>query len=240
MKTLMETAALHFPLADRNAHDRIRRSMMNPLFLPALKRARKQTELHEDFFTPATGSDCAIVTAGHGIPVAPFEMPTSPNQPGRLLAPLSDDIDVVASNFAQFPAAVGYSSCAAPFYILLTNCTNTLRALLDRDDRLRAARHLIERVGFKWPTKPMPPFEQALLAFPREAEDKIRTVFLKGGPDVGSVSLQAGWLEGDRPFGAPNDGCLTVPMRFVEAVIDRPQLGAWLAGGMKTQPASNH
>jgi hypothetical protein len=203
-KVLIETAALHNPDADLEAMDRLTRAASNPLFFPALKGARKQADLQKDYFTPATGSDCAIVMAGHGIAVAPFEMPTTPKDAPRLLAPLSDDIDVVASSFAQRPeAAVGYSSCAAPFYILATNCVNTLRQLIVSDDRLRGARHLIERVGFKWPAEATSPFEQALFGLPRKAEDKIPTVFLNGGADIGSIMLYAGWLEGDRPFGAP-------------------------------------
>jgi hypothetical protein len=156
------------------------RSMSNPLYLPACKRARKQFELGHDAFLAATGSDCAIVMAGHGIPVAPFEKPTAPVKALRLLAPLSDDIDIVAKNFAEYPAAsIGYSSCAAPFYILLTNCLRTLRKAIVSDNRLQEARQLVKRNGLRWPTGTIASFQHAMFVFPREAGDRISMALVR-------------------------------------------------------------
>jgi hypothetical protein len=187
----------------------------------------------------ATGSDCAIVMAGHGIPVAPFEKPTAPVEALRPLAPLSDDIDVVAKNFSQYPAAsIGYSSCAAPFYLLLTNCLRTLRKTIVSDDRLQEARQLVERTGHRWPTGSIAPFQHAMFVFPRKAGDRISMALVHGGLGGGSIMLCAGWVEGGRSYGAPD--ILPVPMPLVGAVIYDPQLSAKLAGGMKIRPGSIH
>jgi hypothetical protein len=69
---LIATAVQHAPAADIRAMDRMFQSMSNPLYLPACKRARTQFELKHDAFQDATGSDCAIVMAGHGHPGCTF------------------------------------------------------------------------------------------------------------------------------------------------------------------------
>jgi hypothetical protein len=176
---------------------------------------------------------------GTGIPVAPFEKQTAPVKALRLLAPLSDDIDVVAKNFAQHPAAsIGYSSCAAPFYLLLTNCLLTLRKTIVSDDRLQEARQLVERTGHQWPTGTIAPFQHAMFVFPRKAGDRIPMALVDGRPDGPSIMFSAGWLEGGRSSGAPN--VVPIPMPLVGAVINDPQLSANLAGGFKIRPVSIH
>ena len=225
-KVLLETAALHMPVADLNGLNRLVRSHAHPLFAPAVQRARAQTRVSRDAFAPAVGSDCAIVMAGYGLPVAPFD-----KREPRLLGELSDDIDMVAKQFERFKTAfVGYSTCAAPFYVLLTDCIRTLRQSVSWDGRLQDVRRLIERSGVSLPPDNGVRFRHAGLVFLREAGDKIATVArLDHGPNHGSIVLYAGWLEGDEPQGAPNRGYAPVPLRLVGDTIANPALASCLA-----------
>ena len=233
-KVLLETAALHMPAADLKGLDRLVRSHAHPLFAPAVQRARAQTQGSRDAFAPAVGSDCAIVMAGYGLPVAPFD-----KREPRLLGELSDDIDMVAKQFAKFKTAfVGYSTCAAPFYVLLTDCIRTLRQRVSSDGRFRDVRHLIERSGMRWPPDNSARFQHAGLLFVREVDDKIPSIgLLDPSPYQGSIVLYAGWLEGDEPHGAPNGGCAAVPVKLVGDTIANPALARCLARPIGTRSA---
>jgi len=58
------------------------------------------------------GVYAAVVLAGFGLPVAPFDLLAT-----RILAKPSNDIDTVLELFSSDKGAlVGYNSCAAPFY----------------------------------------------------------------------------------------------------------------------------
>jgi hypothetical protein len=235
-KVLFETAALHMPEADLRGLDRLVRTHAHPLFVPAVQRARAQTQASRDAFAPAVGSDCAIVMAGYGLPVAPFD-----KREPRLLGELSNDIDVVAKQFTRFKTAfVGYSTCAAPFYVLLTDCIRTLRQRVSSDGRLQDVRRLIERSGMRWPPDDGVRFRHAGLVFLREAGDKIATVaLLDHRPNQGSITLYAGWLEGDEPQGAPNGGYMPVPLRLVDDAIANPALASCLACPVRTRSATH-
>jgi hypothetical protein len=233
-KVLLETAALHMPAADLKGLDRLVRTHAHPLFAPAVQRARAQTQGSRDAFAPAVGSDCAVVMAGYGLPVAPFD-----KREPRLLGELSDDIDMVAKQFAKFKTAfVGYSTCAAPFYVLLTDCIRTLRQRVSSDGRFRDVRYLIERSGMRWPPDNSARFQHAGLLFVREVDDKIPSIgVLDPSPYRGSIVLYAGWLEGNEPQGSPNGGYVPVPMQFVGDAIAKPALASCLARPVGSRPA---
>ena len=60
----------------------------------------------------------------------------------------SNDIDTVLDLFSRDRGAyVGYSSCEAPFYLLLTDCVRTLRRLVSTDPRLSELRALLARAN---------------------------------------------------------------------------------------------
>src|SRR6202022_2178107 len=202
-KATIETAALHVPMADLKGLDRLLRAFAHRLLLPAWRGVKVQARVQRDPFAPAVGSDCAIVMAGCGLPVAPFD-----KREPRLLGELSNDIDMVAQQFARFKTAyVGYSTSAAPFYILLTDCVSTLRQRVCSDDRFQEIRRLIERSGMRWPSNNGALFQHASMVFLREPEDRSPSIaLLDPSPYQGSIVLYAGWLEGDEPQGAPSGG----------------------------------
>jgi hypothetical protein len=239
-KVVLATAAQHAPEADLNALDQmiveyvhrhpsfflpVARALeqmtlagAHPLFRRAVQRARAQAQTTRDIFAPAVGPDCAIMMAGHGLPVAPLDKRSS-----RLLAPVSNDIGVVAQNFASFKTAyVGYSTCAAPFYLLLTDCVRTLRQRMLLDDRLKDVRRLIEPSNQRWPTDEHDK-QQASVFFGRQPGDRFETIALmERNPHQWSIVLYAGWLEESEPMGAPCDGCVPVPLSLVRAVFADP------------------
>jgi hypothetical protein len=136
---------------------------------------------------------------------------------------VSNDIDVIARNFASFKTAyVGYSTCAAPFYILLTDCVRTLRQRMLSDDRLKDVRRLIEHSNQRWPTDEGDG-QQACVFFDRQSGDRFETIALtEGNPSQSGIVLYAGWLEEGKPIGAPCDGCVPVPLSLVRAVFANP------------------
>ena len=239
-KVVLATAAQHSPGTDLNAVDqmigeyvrrhptfflpiadtleRMIRVTAHPLFGPAVQRARAQAQATRNIFAPAVGPDCAIMMAGYGLPVAPLDK-RSP----RLLAPVSNDIDVVAQNFERFNTAyVGYSTCAAPFYLLLTNCVRSLRQRMLSDDRLRDLRLLIERSNPSWPSYEGDR-QHAGVLFERQPSDRFETIALtEGNPSPCGIVLYAGWLEEGKPIGATCDGCVPVPLSLVRAVFADP------------------
>jgi hypothetical protein len=71
----------------------------------------------------ASGVDAAVLLAGFGLPVAPFVF-----RHGMLEEP-SNDIEAVLAMFSRrTEALVGYNSCDAPFYVLLTDCVRSFRS----------------------------------------------------------------------------------------------------------------
>jgi hypothetical protein len=113
----------NFPTANFEALDHGFRSFLHPAFMPAWDRVRSLTATGGDALSMASGAYAAVLLAGFGFPVAPFD-------PGalRILATPSKDIDTVLALFSRNKTAlVGYSVCDAPFYVLLTDCIRTLR-----------------------------------------------------------------------------------------------------------------
>ena len=121
-RALVEAAAVDFPCTDLAAlsHDIL--SFMHPAFHAASKRIGLSGKV-TDVFEPARGVDSAVVLAGYGLPVAPYDL-----EPMCILAKPTNDIDAALALFSRDKTAfVGYDVCSAPLYLFMTNCCRTLR-----------------------------------------------------------------------------------------------------------------
>jgi hypothetical protein len=166
------------------------RSFTHPAFNTAMERMRVSCRIPGDAFEMTSGMYAAVVLAGYGLPVAPFDL-----QAMRIVAKPSNDIDEVLNLFSRDKGAyVGYSSCEAPFYILLTDCIRSLGRLMPTDPRLSEARELFRRTGHSLPPDPGRSFVHGSVVIARQSGDTISTVGLLD-PDPmggGSVTLYAG------------------------------------------------
>jgi hypothetical protein len=106
-------------------------------------------------------TDAAIVLAGYGLPVAPFDL-----EQMRIIAKPSRDIDTALRLFASWEAApVGHSVCAAPLYVLLTDCIRTVHERLAVEATLAQIKHLFARAGQIVSAESAPPFTPAMGLF---------------------------------------------------------------------------
>ena len=178
------------------------RSFVHPAFMPAWDRVKSATAVGRDPFAFSSGVDAAVLLAGFGLAVAPFGF-----QHGSLEEP-TNDVDTVLAMFSRRPEAlVGYDTCGAPFYVLLTDCVRTLRKQLGTHPSLVDVRRLFARNGGSLPPDPGKGFVPGMALFAREPSDMISTTLLHDRkPDVGSLMLCAGWRVADQAYGAPYDG----------------------------------
>jgi hypothetical protein len=174
-----------------------------------------------DAFDMTRGIYAAVVLAGFGLPVAPFDLART-----RILGKPSNDIDTVLSLFSPDKTAfVGYSTCDAPFYLLLTDCVRTLRELVPVHPRLSEVRKLFARTGGSLPPDPGQRFISGMVIGGRQPGDTISTIgLLDPDPTAGSLMLYAGWEVDGVPRGAPNDGYVPVPAQLLRAVVFNPEV----------------
>jgi hypothetical protein len=224
-ETLMQTAAQHFPGAQLDALAHGWKAFAHPLFFAAFDRVKKQLASPFDAFAMATGTDAAIVLAGFGLPVAPFDRKTP-----RVLAEPSNDIDTAASMFSKWKTAyVGYSPCDVPFYMLVTDCVLSAFEQIPVRPELKEVKALLERAGSLDGARPARRFQHGIILLPREPGDTISTIFLNNpNPKEGSVGLYAGWSVNGQRDGAPNNGFVPVPMQFLQAASEDAGIAMWL------------
>ncbi|MCA0013174.1 hypothetical protein LB561_23085 [Mesorhizobium sp. B292B1B] len=224
-EALMQTAVQHFPTAQLDALAHGWKAFAHPRFFPAFERVRKQLAAPFDAFAMATGMDPAVVLAGFGLPVAPFDR-KSP----RILAEPRNNIDVAADTFSKWKTAyVGYSPCDVPFYMLVTDCVLSAFEQIAARSELKEIKGLLERSGSVEGARPARRFQHGLILLPREPDDRISTIFLNNpNPREGSVGLYAGWSVNGLRDGAPNNGFVPVPVQFLRAALDDPQTAMWL------------
>jgi len=223
-RAIIETAGLYFPEAQIEALSHGLRSFLHPEFFKSLERAKAQLSSNKDAFAMCLGIDLAVVLAGFGLPVAPFDRKIP-----QILATPSNDLDTVITAFRNRKTAfVGYSVSDLPFYMLITDCVRTLRHRLNTSPELADLRILFERTGQSI-GDPGVAFKHALILFPREAGDRISTIMLNDpSPNSGSIALFAGWRTDAGAEGAPNGGFLPVPMQFVSAAVNDLQVAFWI------------
>jgi len=186
-----------------------------------MARMRLSCKSLGDAFEMTSGIYAAVVLAGYGLPVAPFDLEAM-----RILAKPRRDIDTVRALFsADRGAYVGYSTCDAPFYLLLTDCVRSLRQLVPVHPRLSEVRQLFARTSRSLPRDPGQSFMSGMAVIGRQAGDTISTAGLfDPDPMSGSVMLYAGWQLDGEPYGAPNEGYVPVPGQLLRAVVNDPRV----------------
>ena len=133
-------------------------------------------------------------TVVFGLPVAPFDL-----QATRILAEPSNDIDTVLDLFSRNKGAyVGYSTCEAPFYLLLTDCVRSMRHLVPADRRLSGVKKLFARSNKPLPPDPGESFVHGSAIIARQPGDTISTVALIDPHPTGGISHALCRLAGKR------------------------------------------
>lgn len=222
---VIQTAVESFPDARVDALKHGFEAFRHPLFAPALSKIQAQTGSQCDAFDFAAGVDAAVVLAGLGLSVAPFD-----RKKPRILGEPSNNIDRVADMFSRLKTAyVGYSPCETPFYMIITDCIKTMFAQLDTRPELHEAKRAFVKSGGVQPTIPIRPFQHGIVLIPREVTDTASTVSLwNPNPNQGSVSFYAGWTVDGTRQGTPNDGYLPVPRQFLVTSLQDPQMAMWI------------
>jgi hypothetical protein len=234
-RAAVEAVAANFPAVNPDVVDHSFRSFLHPAFLPALERMKLATRGASDAFELTRGVHAAVVLAGFGLPVAPFDLARA-----SILGKPSNDIDTVLQLFSRDKGAcVGYSTCAAPFYLLLTDCLRTFRELVTEHPDLSEVRSLIARVSGPFPSDPGQQFVHGITMLVRQPGDTISTVVLYD-PDPlggGSIALYAEWEVDGQPFGAPNEGYLPVPLQLLRKVVNDQRAQVFLSRAVCAPPA---
>jgi hypothetical protein len=186
-RAIVETAAANAPTGDPNVLNHATRSLTHPMFVPAWSRIRSLMASAGDAFAMASGLDAAVVLAGFGLSVAPFDFSLG------ILEKPSDDIDTVLSMFSRWPSGlVGYNSCDAPFYVLLTNCIRSLRKQVSSHPGLCDVRRLIARKG-SLPAEPGRDFTPGMALFDRQPGDRDFDGSATGSePERGVIEVTCG------------------------------------------------
>ena len=198
------------------------RSLSHPAFREAMDWMVVSCNSPGDAFGAVRGIHAAVVLAGWGLPVAPLDLATN-----HVKAKPSRDLDDVQAVFAAAPSAfVGYNTCEAPFYLLLTDCISTLRRLIPVHPLLAELKEVYAREGAFLPPDRGQPFTHGMAVINRRAEDAISSVVLadvdpNGG---GSTILFAGWQENGKSYGAPNAGYVPVPGQLLKALVRDPRV----------------
>lgn len=222
---LLQTAVENFPDAQIDALKHGFATFQHPRFAAAFSKAKERSETRQDAFEMASGADAAIVLAGFGLPIAPFDrkMP-------RILSEPSNKIDLAVESFSRWKTAyVGYSPCDIPFYMIVTDCIKTMQEQLMVRPELAEAKRLFLQAGGTSQTRPVRDFQHGIVLVPREPMDTASTVFLNNpNPRQGSVGFYAGWAVAGVRHGAPNDGFLPVPAQFLSIALRDPQIATWI------------
>ena len=135
-------------------------------------------------------------------------------------------------------AHVGYNVCAAPFYVLLTDCVQTLVQKVVVHPKLVEIKTLFERPGSALPPDPGQSFVSGMAIFARLPGDTISTIGLGDPrPSWGTIVLYAGWEVDGQPHGAPNNGYMPVPVQLLRGVMINPAVAHALARPVAAPPS---
>jgi hypothetical protein len=221
-RAVIEAAVVNFPGAGLEGLSHGIKSFTHPAFLLAMERVQWSVSQDSDALELARGIDAAVVLAGFGLPVAPYDWLSM-----IIFGPTTNDIDTVLDQFSCCKnAAIGYSVCDAPFYVLLTECVRDLRKSVRLYPELSEVKKLFKRPGASLPPDPGKNFEPGMALFVRQPGDAISSVGLS---PVEPIVLFAGWqVDGER-HGAPHDGYLPVPLQLLRAVVTDPAAAALLS-----------
>jgi hypothetical protein len=223
-RILVETAAEYCPTLNAEhllGHEAL--SFLHPMYGVALSELRGDLVGPGNVFQMTKGVASAVVLAGTGLPVAPFDAAT-----GRIIGQPSNDIEAVLGLFAGHETwLVGYNVCAVPFYLLVANCVRTLRHRSLHDPEFSQIKMLFEREGDgQLPPDPGRKPKGCACLFKRAPGDTIASVGvsdIKGKFASPPTMLFAGWELDGQPYGAPNDGYLPVPTVLLRRLVNDPE-----------------
>jgi hypothetical protein len=227
-RIMVETAAANFPTANLALVGHGLKSFSHTAFVPAWSQVRSSTAISDDAFAMAEGVDAAVLLAGFGLPVAPFDLTMG------ILEKPSNDIDRVVAMFSRWPTAlVGYNSCDVPFYVLLTNCVRSLRNQVFAHPGLFDVRRLFARSGGSLPPDPGADFIHGMTLFARQPGDTVSTVLLfDPSTGVGLMVFHAGWRVAGQAYGAPFDGYAPFPVQLLRAIACEPVVAYLLSSAV--------
>jgi hypothetical protein len=225
------------PEADLDTLDRVLTGMARADLRESLKRIRALVAQPYDAFAPATGKDAAIAMAFFGLPVAPMDRRSL-----AMMAQPSADLDTVSAMFDRAKTAfVGYSTCEANFYTLVTDCADTLARMMGTNEQVERVANLFRRDKTPLPQPRGVPFVKACAAFRRYSGEEIGSfIYSDPRPDWGSMIFSAGWMDDGEAKGTAAGGFRFVPLQLVEAFMQMPDAHSFVRGDSKPAPASMH
>jgi len=235
-EAVMETA-VHMPGVDLAMLDRVLDGIFRSDLSDAVQRLVSESGEPYDAFDFASGRDAAVAMAFFGLPVAPMD-----RESGAITASLTNQIDAVVEAFETSQAdLVGYSSALAPFYVLITDCQDTVARLLKSEPKAARIAALFERDGLPLPEPLGTPFVKACWIFRRRPDDRVGgLMYIDPRDDWGSYFFFAGFMEGEEPKGAGDDGLKPVSRQLLYALLRSPDAHSFVQGSKKPAPMTAH
>ena len=230
-------AAIHMPGVDLAMLNRVLDGIFRSDLSDAVQRLVRESGAPYDAFDFASGVDAAVLMAFFGLPVAPMERVS-----GALTAPLTTEIDAVVEAFETSQAdLVGYASAQAPFYVLITDCQDTVAQLLTSEPKAARIADLFERDGLPLPKRLGTPFVKACWIFRRRPDDRVGgLMYIDPRDDWGSYFFFAGFMDGDEPKGAGDSGLKPVSRQLLYALLRSPDAHSFVQGAQKPAPMTAH
>lgn len=232
----META-IHMPGIDLTMLNRVLDGIFRSDLSDAVQRLLSRSGEPFDAFDFASGRDAAVLMAFFGLPVAPMERVS-----GAITSPLTTEIDAVVEAFETSQAdLVGYSSALAPFYVLITDCQDTVAQVLKTEPKAARIAALFERDGLPLPEPLGTRFVKACWIFRRQPDDRVGgLMYIDPRDDWGSYFFFAGFMEGEEPKGAGDGGLKPVSRQLLYALLRSPDAHSFVHGAQKSAPMTAH
>ena len=235
-EAVMETA-IHMPGADLAMLNRVLDGIFRSDLSDAVRRLASQSGEPYDAFDFASGRDAAVLMAFFGLPVAPMERVS-----GAITSALTTEIDAVVAAFESSEAdLVGYSSAQALFYVLITDCQDTVAQVLKSEPKAARIADLFQRDGLPLPEPLGTPFVKACWIFRRRPGDRVGgLMYIDPRQDWGSYFFFAGFMDGQEPRGAGDGGLKPVPRQLLYALLRSPDAHSFVQGTPKPGPMTAH
>jgi hypothetical protein len=235
-EAVMETA-VHVPGVDLAMLSRVLDGIFRSDLSDAVQRLVGESGEVYDAFDFASGVDAAVLMAFFGLPVAPMERVS-----GAITSPLTNEIDAVVEAFATSKAdLVGYSSALAPFYVLITDCQDTIAQVLKSEPKAARIADLFARDGLPLPEPLGVPFVKACWIFRRRPNDRVGgLMYLDPRDDWGSYFFFAGFVEDGEPKGAGPDGLKPISRQLLYALLRSPDAHSFVQGTPKPITPTSH
>lgn len=234
-ESLLEATALYAPEADHEGMRRAAAAFTSDRFIAALSKERPRA-LEFGAFDAAVGIDAAIILAAFGLPVMPLDRKTH-----RPIGNVAHSIEEAELIFGRAKTAVvGYEPARAPFFLVVTDCVNTLSRRLTTDPRFAAAKALMTRDGGTIAPPMAQSFKHGAIMIARLPGDELETLVVEDpSPQAGSIMLLGGWMEGEEVHGTPVASVM-VPRRLLTELLEDPSAIFWLTRPLSPKLSRPH